>query len=352
MLSFEEVRHQRVTLEENRLRLGERSFALEEMPGLAAPYDAVSVRALADAARPYLSLSSHECQPQAAILLYQLTGQIEALGHYFPLIQYLSDEEKIAFHTRLNQILQDRRFRLRLKAVPAAPGTPPLPDGVGVIIAGHLLEVYFFRPEFLELVLSKRRSFWIYPTLAAYKKAGGSGGGDYHPVLRCIRMPMARLLEGFYGSEPGTTPFLHELGHLLESLNTSWWWPRGNGLLPGLQDDEYLDTEAQALFLAGKNLEAERYRLWQKSPLQTSIPQPVGSTYLFQNDHEFIAGYLEMFFRNPHHFARQNITLYRAFERLIGWNPRQVRQKDFASYIEANQKEYAEGSISRQHGLT
>ncbi len=72
---------------------------------------------------------------------------------------------------------------------------------------------------------------------------------------------------------------------------------------------------------------------------------------MFQNNSEFIAGYLEMFFRNPHYFAAQNITLYRAFERSFGWDPRQVWEQDFDAYVRANQLAYTSDKTLNPSGL-
>ncbi len=341
-----------VVPDEHRLMIGDQPCLLDENLPLQTPLDHIKARALADKARPYSALSQQECRPQVAILLYELTGRVEVLSHYFPLLRILSEAEQTQFGARLNGLLAQRDFRVRLKEAPAEVADLKLPEGVRVLVAGQLLEMYYYRPDLLQYVISRRRSFWIYPTAKSYQYSGGKGGGEYHPVLRAVRIGMQRLFEGYYAPLPGASPLLHELGHLLESLNGKWWYSAGSGLLPGLMEGAFFNPEAFSLFKAGKAVEAERYKNCQQGQAPDEDAQPLGSPYLFQNDHEFIAGYLEMFFRNPHAFARRNVMLYRAFERIFGWDPRDALSQDYQGYLAANQKEYARGRITTRPGLS
>src|SRR5262249_49914517 len=70
-------------------------------------------------------------------------------------------------------------------------------------------------------------------------------------------------------------------------------------------------------------------------------PMPIGSPRVFQCDHDFIAGYLEMFFRTPHYFAAQNSTLYEAFCILLHQDPREYLPYDFSQYVDHNRAAYA-----------
>jgi Mlc titration factor MtfA (ptsG expression regulator) len=73
---------------------------------------------------------------------------------------------------------------------------------------------------------------------------------------------------------------------------------------------------------------------------------------VFQNDGEFVAGYLEMFFRNPHYFAAQNPDLFSAYMELFGYDPRKAWKQDFPHYVRANKSFYASGEIPPKPGLT
>lgn len=354
-MQFDDIRHCRVTPAQGRIRIGEWEYDLDGSLRLNAPFGTIPVPALADALKPYSLLSGGECQPQAAILVYQVTGRLEALTHYFPLLRILDKRQQIEFHARLQQLASSYELRVVMKGLPEDTTFSEAPEGVRILAAGHILEVFFFQPEMLARFFKSRRSFWVYPDRRAYQAAGGAGGGSYHPVLRCVRLYMQRFFEGFYGAMPGQAPFLHELGHMLEHFNSrrGLMLP-GTRLLPGMleSDGSLFNPEARTLFLEGKRLEKERYLDWSMQSEAGRGPMPLGSPYVFQNDSEFIAGYFEMFFRNPHAFAEKNITLYRAFERLFGWDPRQAWEQDFDVYVRSNRLAYESGKPLKTAGLT
>ncbi len=354
-MQFDDIRHCRVQPVQGRIRIGEREYDPGDSLKLNAPFGSIPVQALADALKPYTLLSGGECQPQAAILLYQASGRIEALTHYFPLLRILDDQQRIEFHSRLQQLAGSYELRVVMKGLPEGAPFSGVPEGVRLIVAGHILEVLFFKPEMLARFFKDRRSFWVYPTLKAFREGGGSGGGNYHPVLRCIRLYMQRFFEGFYGSMPGQAPFLHEFGHMLEHFNSRrGMMLLGTRLLPGMleSDGSLYNPEARTLFLEGKRIEKERYQAWNLSAGAGGGQMPLGNPYVFQSDGEFIAGYFEMFFRNPHTFADKNITLYRAFERLFGWDPRQAWEQDFDAYVRSNRLVYESGKPLKAAGLT
>lgn len=352
-MHFDDIRNCRVLPLEGRILLGEREFALDDSLPLNAPFGVVPVQALADAVKPYHAQSAGECQPQAAMLIYQLSGQLEALKHYFPILRNLDERQQIEFHAQLQRLLGNHNLHIVMKGY--ADTKPKTPEGVRVMIAGHILELFFFRQDILKRFLKGRRSFWVYPNKQSFLETGGTGGGDYHPVLRCVRLYMQRYFEGFYNTMPQQAPFLHEFGHMLEHFDGGKrLLLHGTGLLPGMiKTDRHLYySEAHQLFLEGKHLEKKRYQAWQNQPKQTACPQPIGSPYVFKNDAEFIAGYLEMFFRNPHYFASQNISLYHAFERVFGWDPRQVWEQDFDVYVHSNKMAYSRGMQLNSSGLS
>ena len=80
-----------------------------------------------------------------------------------------------------------------------------------------------------------------------------------------------------------------------------------------------------------------------ETPSQSATP------YVFQNDTEFIAGYFEMFFRNPHYFAEMNSDLYQGFALLFRQDPRSAWEQDFPFYIQQNRDFYLKSG--KQPGL-
>ena len=55
---------------------------------------------------------------------------------------------------------------------------------------------------------------------------------------------------------------------------------------------------------------------------------------------EFIAGYFEMFFRNPHAFAQANPALFDSFALLLGCDQRPAWPANFPDYVAANRHFY------------
>jgi Mlc titration factor MtfA (ptsG expression regulator) len=353
-MQFDDIRQCRVLPKEVRIQIGERGYDLDDSLTLDAPFGEISIRALNDVLQLYLNLSDNECQPQAAILVFQLIGQIQALAHYFPILRILDEKQQIEFHALMQRVLNNKKFRVLMKDPTGQRSKQAVPEGVKILIAGHICEIFFFQQEMLARFLKQRRSFWVYPTKSNFATAGGRGGGDYHLTLKCIRLYMQRIFEGFYGSMPAQAPFIHEFGHMLEHFE-SWRGisRKGTGLLPGMlkRDGKLYNPEAHHLFVEGKQLEMDRYQKFQTGQAAKTDPQPLGNPYVFKNNSEFIAGYLEMFFRNPNQFAKQNTTLYRAFERLIGWDPRQAWKQDYDAYIKKNQQVYASGTSINKSGL-
>jgi hypothetical protein len=190
------------------------------------------------------------------------------------------------------------------------------------------------------------RRIWLYTTPRAFTEGGGVAGGCYSPAKECLQLVLSRLYEGFYQPSPGVAPFLHEFGHMLDHFDAgSARQGPSNGLLPGMRpsDGAIYSPEARELFLRGKRLELKRYNHLLEGGSASGEELPIGHPYVFQNDTEFIAGYIEMFFRNPHYVARQNPDLFGGFASLLRQDPRQGWEADFPFYVEENRRFYLDG---------
>jgi len=262
----------------------------------------------------------------------------------------LNEVEIQRFDQLTQSIAQHPNFDLQLIGERRANLTAQMPLGVQHIVAGQIAEVFFFRKELLEHFLSAPRHIQLYTNVRAFQEDGGMAGGDYNPERASIQLILRRLFEGFFGETAGVCPFLHELGHMLDDLGRMMgMMKRSEGLLPGLspRDGRVFNPGARRLFILGKYLELERYlaryQTAAKRRAEIDDPLPIGHPYVFQNDGEFIAGYLEMFFRNPNYFATQNPDLYAAFEELFGYDPRKAWKQDFPFYINQNRDFYLSG---------
>ncbi|HNP74617.1 MAG TPA: hypothetical protein PKK15_26085, partial [Kouleothrix sp.] len=125
------------------------------------------------------------------------------------------------------------------------------------------------------------------------------------------------------------------------------------GLLPGMRpsDGACYTPRARELFLAGKRTELERYNR-RRAGASGDADLPIGHPYVFQNDTEFIAGYLELFLRSPHAFAAMNPTLFGGLAALLGYDPRGAWAADFRFYIDENRRYYLGGQQPPPAGLT
>ncbi len=305
----------------------------------------VSVQAIVEAARHYLHLTKNSLRPQLASLVCAATGDLRAMAYYFPITNMLDDAERPAFFRLIQSIIQLPNFRVKVIGEGGAIVTNQVRIDILAMVAGHLAETFFYRPDILERFTSSPRNFWLYTNQQTFEAGGGLAGGDYNPEREAVELVMSRLYEGYDGPTPGVAPFLHELGHMLDHFDCPTLELRhSKGFLPGHnREDGSLFTErAREFFIKGKGFEQERYSAYHTGRTRQGEPWPVGHPYVFQNDTEFIAGYFEMFFRNPNYFADQNYDLYRGFSELLQQDPRRYWPEDFHFYRDENRKVYVE----------
>jgi hypothetical protein len=322
-LIFEDMRHARLLDG----RIGALRIPLHDELDFGDSVGVIKGSQLLFAMEKHAQLTQVTCQPQLAAYLFTLTRKPRLMNHYFPITRALDRHAEAEFHKLIARIAQHPAFDLRLFGVGSKDRTAELPPDAGYLVAGHIAEIFFYRQDLLEQLLHKRRGFFLYTTPQAFKDDGGAAGGCFSPQRDAIQLVLARLYEGFYAPTPGVAPFIHEFGHMLD-------YATGNrGLLPGMES--VLD-----LYRYGKKLELERYEALRRGERPDKLP--IGHPYVFQNDGEFAAGYLEMFFRNPHYFAHLNEDLFQAFAQCLKQDPRAYWREDFPFYIQQNKDYYAE----------
>jgi hypothetical protein len=294
-------------------------------------------------------------RPQLAALMFRVTRRVQALRGYFPLLRTLNQSETADFFELVEAIAaQGLEIHLYDDGPLGSIREVPLLSDALHLIAGQIAEIFYYRLDLLERFVATPRRINLFLSQSAYQAAGGVSGGCYRPDDESIYLVVSRLYEGFYSLEPGVAPLLHELGHMLDCFNPGTERPGpARGVFPGLHpaDGALFTSEAYEAFIRGKQLEMSRYErvcLQQRD----SAEEPLGHPYVFQNDGEFLAGYLEMFFRNPHAFAARNPSLYAAFANLFGQDPRRWRASDFPFYLEQNRAFYSSGSVPAPHGLS
>lgn len=312
-------------------------------------------RALQTLAHDYRAQVRAGYSPPLAALVCLHTQSLAALHGFFPLLRALDAHQRAEFEQRaaraaglLDLRLYDQRW-MGLRQT-------ELPPDVAALVAGQLVEVFFFRPDLLDRLLEAPARIWLYLTRAAYQAHGGVGGGCYDPSCGAVLLELPRVYEGFYAPQPGVAPLLHELGHLLDCFDPlRCAQGRATGLYPGMRpaDGRFARPEARAAFLRGKRLELERYQRRRDGRAAPDDPLPIGHPYVFQNDGEFLAGYLELFFRSPHAFAARNPDLYAGYVAWLGQDPRQVWERDFSFYLDENRRFYLDsGERPWPPGLT
>jgi hypothetical protein len=317
----------------------------------------VAVAGVIGCAERYAALTGTSNPAQLPALLFDLNGDPWPLVHYFPAIALASDAERAERFAGIGALAAHPYLDLRLIGERRRDLTALLPASARWLVAGHLDEVLGQRPDLLTAFLSQPRHVRLYTTGAAFAQDGGVAGGDYDAERAQVQLGLARVFEGFGGKRPGVAPFLHEFGHMLDAFDAATGaMGHGSGLLPGLAvgDGALFDAEARRLFLAGKELEARRYANLQRGAVTPDMPGalPIGHPYVFQNDGEFIAGYLELFLRTPQRFATLNPDLYTGFARLLRQDPRRAWPEDFAFYVRENEAVYLSGAPLVPAGIT
>ncbi len=343
---WNELYHQRVFWTDSKhtgIRIGKQIYGLRDTLELGAPLGRIETGEIQHILEQYDMGSIRNYHPQLADCVFQITRQSTVLNPYFPLTKTLDKSSLREFYALIGRIIRSPGFDLKLLDENLNDYGTQMPAHVVYLVAGHLAEIFFYRQDILERFLSSPRHIWLYTTPPAFTNDGGVAGGNFNPERGCLQLVLSRLYEGFNDKTPGVAPFLHEFGHLLDHFDAS----TGNigksyGLLPGLrpEDGAIYTPEARELFIKGKRLELERYMRLHEGNYQDSGPLPIGHPYVFQNDTEFIAGYFEMFFRNPHYFAEMNPDLYQGFALLFKQDPRQAWEQDFPFYIQQNRDFY------------
>jgi hypothetical protein len=355
-LNFAQHRNKQISLHPLEIEIGGVRVAHSQIVEFGQPYGSVQASALAQAVENYARLSANTCRPQLAALVYGLTGQPRAMDWYFPITRTLNSEVLMRFDAFRTGIAEHPNFELHLIAEDLRDVSTFMPDEVQALVAGHLAEVFFFRPDLLERFLASPRYFLLYTSPKAYEQDGGQAGGQYHSDRESIQLVLSRLFEGFNGETPGVAPFLHEFGHMLDFFNAGMgrMHRESSGFLPGLcsSDGTVFNPGARKQFLIGKRLERDRYMARYTGYAAPTDPPPIGHPYVFQTDSEFVAGYLEMFFRNPNYFAQMNPALFDAFVQLFGWDTRAAWPNDFPFYVTENKKFYRSGERPWPPGIT
>ncbi len=317
---------------------------------------AVSADALSEAAARFRRLTDDQCRPQIAALVYSATRQPAALNSYFPLTRALDLSDRDEFYRLAANVVHAPRFDVRLFGHGGVDLTSELPEAA-FFVGCHLAEVFFYRRDILARLLETAAHVWLYTSPAAFHASGGIAGGSFNPNLDAIQLVLSRLYEGYFQRNPGVAPFLHEFGHLIDffDVGRGRMDRRSSGFLPGTRrsDGPYLDVEARRMFLIGKGVELERYLKLYRRGYDDGDVLPIGHPYVFQNDTEFIAGYLEMFFRNPNYFAAQNPDLFEGFSLALRQDPRRAWDRDYSYYVETNRGYYLKpGQRPPRPGLT
>ena len=107
-------------------------------------------------------------------LIFDTTAELDALGHFVPLIPYLEPMQRQEFRTKLNALLSDTRLQITLfRARTVIPATLSM----RAIIAGQLLLCFWRRPDILEALIASNPQFHLYTDAQSYVRAGGVGGG-------------------------------------------------------------------------------------------------------------------------------------------------------------------------------
>lgn len=269
---------------------------------------------------------------QTALAVYLHTKELSALQHYFPVIGWLDVSLRERWITLYRTYLITTPFTILYIGTTRAPA----PLAIRALIVGHLVSCFIHRPDVLVALFHTKPTFHICADARSYARIGGVGGGCYDERAHCMMLEAARLYEGYWQPIPGVCPFLHELGHLLDGVQR-----RISGGHRCIGDPPLLTDSQRTGWRRGKHAEVQRYRTYQQAG--TIVERaPLGHPYVFQTDGEFLAGYWEMFWRNPHAFCSHTPLLYDALTAYVGHDPR-AYTTDYPGYVHGNRAFYAAG---------
>ena len=344
-LKWSHIRHQPVTyVGDKEIAIGNRQFG-NSILDFNQEFGAINVADLAQQVGKYGGGHplTQPIIPQLASLIYDVTQNPSAMAMYFPLLNTMNVDDRHKFYETVNAIILNPNFELYVWDSELNDISVSAPPSIAFIVAGHIVEIMYSRRELLYQFFRGQRIFNLYMSEVAYINDGGVGGGCYVPQSGSIKLKVSRLFEGYFQPIPGVAPFLHEFGHMLDHYHVkSRQLGVARGLLPGMRVDDgaLYDENCRDKFLAGKRLELDKYNNMRRKPPQHKTDMPIGHPYVFQNDGEFIAGYLEMFFRNPFYFAEMNPTLFDSLVLLFKQDPRDYVKQDFDGYINQNRQVY------------
>ena len=272
------------------------------------------------------------CPIQTALVLYLQSKELSALQHYFPIIGWLDGPGRQRWANLYATYLVDSPLRIAFIDTEHRPA----PLAVRTLVVGQLVSCFVNRPDVMAEFCATQPTFTICADNRTYMRVGGVGGGCYDETAHQMILEVSRLFEGYWQQNPGVSPFLHELGHMLDGAQRRL--THGHecvGELPAMDDVQRLAWQT------GKRVEVEYYRRYQEAG-RVVDSAPLGHPYVFQTDGEFLAGYWEMFWRNPHAFAAHNPDLYAGLTSYVGQDPRSYTT-DFTGYVTGNRAFYARG---------
>ncbi len=269
-----------------------------------------------------------------AAAIFDCTHELDALGHFLPLITILDTPQRQTFMTRLNALLHDSR--LRITTAPHA-SVRNLPLSARALIAGQMVMCFFYRGDIIESILNTNPAFVLFHTRSEYERNGGVGGGCYDPRAHQIQLQVSRLYEGFFADIPEVCPLLHEFGHMLDGTSMRQMaYAECRGELP------LLSATQRTAFAQAKASEYAHYMAHYHGRA-TSTHHPLGHPYVFQTDGEFLAGYWELFWRNPHTMAQVCPQLFAVWSEYTQCDPRQALTRDYLGYVNGNRAFYGSG---------
>jgi hypothetical protein len=268
-------------------------------------------------------------------LVFQVSKELTSLGHFFPLIHILDSTQRSEFRTRLNTLLQNNNMNITYTTATGVI-TPPLI--MRVLVLGQIISCFWGRPEIIDALQRTVPSIALYADRQHYERAGGVGGGCYLPHEHRIMLESNRLFEGFYTPIPNVSPFLHELGHMLDGTHMRLErLPHCYGRMPLMRP---IDV---SLWQKAKQREVHCYAAWYHQRPPANGQMPIGHPYVFQNDGEFLAGHWEMFWRNPHTMAQMTPHVFTAFYTYVNQDPRDWLSHDYTGYVDGNRAFYQSG---------
>jgi hypothetical protein len=155
-LQWDLAAHQPVHIKSfDEVQIGNLATLRRQLLILENKFDPINCERLIEASLRYRN--HHPLQggfnPQLSAVIYDITNLPASMHRYFPIAKTLNDAELKHFEATIDNLLSIDNFALRVWDDNLKNIADSAPKSIQYIVAGHIIEILFYRPDMLEQFL-------------------------------------------------------------------------------------------------------------------------------------------------------------------------------------------------------